>query len=94
MRCKYKWEMKSDLYLQGQGEVIPLLQGLLLPPDLDLREPTARLNRVGQAKFNIYLMQFAVDNYDLTIFPDARAIVKGTEDETVAKNLYAKYIGM
>ncbi len=61
---------------------------------LDLRELTERLSRVGRATRNEYLVQFAVDNYELTIFPDARAIVKGTEDELVAKNLYAKYIGM
>ncbi len=61
---------------------------------LNLSELTERLNKVGQATFNEYLVQFSVDNYQMTIFPDARAIVKGTEDETVAKNLYAKYIGM
>ncbi len=61
---------------------------------LNLHELTERLNKVGQATFNEYLVQFSVDHYQMTIFPDARAIVKGTEDETVAKNLYAKDIGM
>jgi adenylyltransferase/sulfurtransferase len=53
-----------------------------------------RLSRVGHVSFNEYLLQFTIDGYELTVFPDARAIVKGTEDETVAKNLYSKYIGI
>jgi len=30
----------------------------------------------------------------MVLFPDGRAIVKGTNDESVAKGLYAKYVGM
>ncbi len=60
---------------------------------LDLQSLTARLSRVGQATFNEYLVQFAVPPYQMTIFADGRAIVKGTEDEAVAKGLYSKYIG-
>ena len=35
-----------------------------------------------------------VDSYELTIFPDARAIIKGTDDEQVARSVYARYVGM
>jgi len=34
-----------------------------------------------------------VDSYELTVFPDARAIIKGTDDEQVAHSVYARYIG-
>jgi molybdopterin/thiamine biosynthesis adenylyltransferase len=61
---------------------------------LNLRELAGRLSKVGPAMFNEYLVHFSIDNYRMTIFPDARAIVQGTDDETVAKNLYAKYVGM
>jgi molybdopterin/thiamine biosynthesis adenylyltransferase len=61
---------------------------------LDLRELAGRLSQVGPATFNEYLVRFSIDNYEMTIFPDARAIVQGTDSETVAKNLYAKYVGM
>lgn len=61
---------------------------------LDLPELAARLNEIGPATLNEYLVRFSVDGYEITIFPDARAIVQGTDDETVAKNLYAKYVGM
>jgi adenylyltransferase/sulfurtransferase len=42
---------------------------------------------------NDYLLRFIVDGYEITLFADARAIIKGTEDESVARGLYAKYIG-
>ena len=61
---------------------------------LNLRELAERLSRVGPATFNEYLVRFSIHSYQMTIFPDARAIVHGTDDETVAKSLYAKYVGM
>ena len=53
-----------------------------------------RLRPVGEVSFNDFLLRFAVDGYELTIFPDARAIIKGTDDEQVARSVYARYIGM
>ena len=43
---------------------------------------------------NDYLVRFNVDGYDITLFADARAIIKGTNDESVARILYSKYIGV
>ena len=60
---------------------------------LDLAGLADRLNRVGQATLNEYLVQFVVDPYQMTIFSDGRAIVKGTHDPSVARTVYAKYIG-
>lgn len=42
---------------------------------------------------NNYLLRFRIDSYDLTVFPDGRAIIKGTRDPAVARSLYARYIG-
>ena len=53
-----------------------------------------RLRPVGQVSVNEYLVKFTIDQYELTIFPDARAIVKGTDDAAVARSLYAKYVGI
>ncbi|MGB8648992.1 MAG: ThiF family adenylyltransferase [Anaerolineae bacterium] len=61
---------------------------------LDLPALTGRLSQVGKATLNEYLVQFVVDPYQMTIFADGRAIIKGTEDEAVAKSLYARYVGM
>jgi adenylyltransferase/sulfurtransferase len=43
---------------------------------------------------NDFLLRFTVlPNYEITLFADGRAIIKGTDDESVARGLYAKYIG-
>jgi molybdopterin/thiamine biosynthesis adenylyltransferase len=61
---------------------------------LDLPQLAQRLQAVGTVQSNAYLLRFAVDGYEMTIFPDGRAIIKGTENEQVARSLYARYIGM
>jgi molybdopterin-synthase adenylyltransferase len=60
---------------------------------IDLAALAERLRPVGQVAQNTFLLRFLVDDYELTIFPDARAIIKGTDDEQVARSLYARYIG-
>jgi adenylyltransferase/sulfurtransferase len=60
---------------------------------INLPDLAERLRPVGQVSFNEFLMRFLVDGYELTIFPDARAIIKGTDDEQVARSVYARYIG-
>ncbi len=60
---------------------------------INLPDLAERLRPVGQVSFNEFLLRFIVDGYELTIFPDARAIIKGTDDEQVAKSVYARYIG-
>jgi adenylyltransferase/sulfurtransferase len=60
---------------------------------LDLATLAERLRPVGQVAQNEFLLRFLVDDYELTIFPDARAIIKGTDDEQVARSVYARYIG-
>ncbi len=61
---------------------------------LDLTRLAEQLRGVGEVSVNEYLLKFSIDNYELTIFPDARAIVKGTDDATVARSVYAKYVGV
>lgn len=61
---------------------------------LNLGELAARLSQIGPATANDFTVRFSIGGYQMTVFADARAIVQGTDDETVAKNLYAKYVGM
>jgi molybdopterin/thiamine biosynthesis adenylyltransferase len=61
---------------------------------VDFSALAQRLNPVGEVSFNEFLLRFSIDNYELTVFPDARAIIKGTDDEQVARSVYARYIGM
>ena len=52
-----------------------------------------RLAGVGRVTRNQYLLRLEVEGYELTIFPDARAIISGTDDVAVARAVYAKYVG-
>jgi adenylyltransferase/sulfurtransferase len=63
------------------------------PRQLDLADLRARLEPFGRVRANDFLLVFAVDAYELTVFSDGRAIVKGTHDPAVARSVYAKYIG-
>ncbi len=60
---------------------------------IDLRELAGRLRPVGEVRANEYALRFLIPPYEMTIFPDGRAIVKGTDDPGVARSLYARYIG-
>ena len=53
-----------------------------------------RTAQVGTIRANPYLVRADIDGYEFTIFPDGRAIIKGTDDEAVAATLYARYVGM
>jgi len=63
------------------------------PRKVDLAVLQARLARFGSVKANDYLLKCLLEPYELTVFPDGRAIVKGTQDPAVARSLYARYIG-
>ena len=63
---------------------------------LDLAALAERLRSAGVADVlvNAYLLRAEIDNHEVTLFPDGRAIIKGTADEAAAATLYARYIGM
>jgi len=60
---------------------------------LDLTELAARLSAVAAVRANEFALRVALDPYELTVFPDGRAIIKGTTDVGVARSIYARYIG-
>ncbi len=60
---------------------------------LDLESLKEKLSDAGEVYFAGYLLSFKKGSHELVIFPDGRAIVKGTRDVGFAKGLYAKYIG-
>ncbi len=60
---------------------------------VDLAELAARLALAGEVRANEFALRFSVDSYQLTVFPDGRAIIKGTTDPGVARSLYSRYIG-
>ncbi len=62
--------------------------------EIDLALLMQRLAPLGEVHYNPYLIRFRTDGYELTVFPDGRAIIRGTSDPAVARALYARYIGM
>jgi molybdopterin-synthase adenylyltransferase len=62
---------------------------------LDLDELGRRISKVsaGNVHHNEFLLRFRVSSYEMTVFADGRAIVKGTKDPAVARSLYARYVG-
>jgi molybdopterin-synthase adenylyltransferase len=61
---------------------------------LDLKTLQDRLvSAVSDVRQNGFLLRFRVPPYEMTVFQDGRAILKGTKDPAVARSLYAKYIG-
>ena len=61
---------------------------------LDLGALRGRLaSTVSDVRYNEFLLCFRVAPYQMTVFADGRAILKGTKDPAVARSLYARYIG-
>ena len=68
----------------------------IAPPNatnLDLERLAETLRPLVEVKQNEYLLRFTSGENELTVFRDGRAIVRGTDDVTTARTLYAKYIG-
>ncbi len=62
--------------------------------EVSFKRLAKQLASVGKVSYNEFLLRFKVDNQEMVIFPDGRAIVNNTNDEALARGLYAKYIGM
>jgi adenylyltransferase/sulfurtransferase len=60
---------------------------------LDLERLGRNLKAIADVKQNEYLLRFTSGDNELTVFRDGRAIVRGTDDPSVARSLYAKFIG-
>lgn len=61
---------------------------------VSLDELAAKLATVGAVRRNPFLVRAAVEGYELTVFPDGRAIIKGTQDIAEARSVYARYVGL
>jgi adenylyltransferase/sulfurtransferase len=60
---------------------------------IDLADLARRLSALAPVRSNEFALRVALDSYELTVFPDGRAIIKGTTDVGVARSLYAQYVG-
>ena len=60
---------------------------------IDLPEMSLRLQPHGLVRHNDFVLKFVRAPYEMTLFPDGRAIIKGTTDTAVARSLYARFVG-
>jgi molybdopterin/thiamine biosynthesis adenylyltransferase len=61
---------------------------------VDLPDLARRLAPLATVRANDFAVRASIDAYELTVFPDGRAIIKGTTDPALARSLYARYVGM
>ncbi|HNX22520.1 MAG TPA: ThiF family adenylyltransferase [Spirochaetota bacterium] len=98
--CRICDEHKYEFLKTGKGVKAVSLCGhnsVQVTPSSEIgisfEELASRLRSSGEVKFNNYMMKFIIPQYEFTIFPDGRTIIKGVMDESAGKSLYAKYIG-
>jgi molybdopterin-synthase adenylyltransferase len=60
---------------------------------INLGDMSHRLEPHGKVRRNEFVLKFWKEPFEMTLFPDGRAIIKGTSDTAVARSLYAKYVG-
>jgi adenylyltransferase/sulfurtransferase len=60
---------------------------------ISLLDLASNLEKLGEVKASDFLLLFKIEEFEISVFRDARAIIKGTNDGNVAKSIYARYIG-
>jgi molybdopterin-synthase adenylyltransferase len=83
-------EARSHIAMCGRNSV-QIHQSRPRPMDLDVLK--ARFAQFGPVQSNAYLVQCRLGEYEVTVFSDGRAIIKGTQDPALARSLYARYVG-
>ena len=94
--CHGKYDFLEDRFLIkttsfcGQTRAVQVVNTEVT--QIDLGELAARLRDVDDVARNEFRLSFRADNHEITVFPDGRAIIKNTVDESLAKELYSKYV--
>jgi molybdopterin-synthase adenylyltransferase len=89
---------RDFIYLNGRRAPVSLcgrnaVQIHELRRPIDLTRLAVQLEGLGSVRSNEFALRFISGDHEITVFPDGRAIIKGTTDIGVARGLYAKYIG-
>jgi molybdopterin/thiamine biosynthesis adenylyltransferase len=74
----------------GQSRAVQVVNTKVTEIDLD--ELAERLASLGGVSHNEFMLRFNVHNKEIIVFPDGRAIVRNTIDESLAKELYVRYV--
>src|SRR6185437_10396256 len=85
--CAYR----NFTYLEGQAQPHVTMCGR---NSVQIHERSRHLDLAFSGiRRNDFLLRFQVPPYEMTIFSDGRAVIKGTQDPAIARSLYARYIG-
>jgi len=94
--CQGRYEFLEGKFGEGTAVLCGQNAVQVLNPKIErlsFKELAAHLKPVGEVSYNEFMLRFTVDTHEMVIFPDGRAIVKNTTDKSLARGLYAKYIG-
>jgi adenylyltransferase/sulfurtransferase len=92
-------EQRNFLHLAGEGRPHVTMCGRNSVQiherarPIDFTEMQRRLDGHGMVRHNEFVLKFWREPYEMTLFPDGRAIIKGTTDPGIARSLYARYVG-
>jgi len=99
-KCECCSNGNFDYLNAEEREVITSLCGRnavqITPADakqMDLRELASKLDHLGSIKCADFILLFKTPDYEISVFRDGRAIIKGTKDQNIARSIYARYIG-
>ena len=82
--------VSRSVVLCGQNSV------QVMPKDrvsIDLSELSEKLKPLGEVKLTRHFLSFKYDKYEIVVFPNGRAIIKGTSDPSLARSLYSRFVG-
>jgi molybdopterin-synthase adenylyltransferase len=94
--CQGNYEFLEDRFdikvtsLCGQSRAIQVVD--TGAGRIDLGALAARLPETAQATLNEYMLSFVAGDHEINVFPDGRAIFKGTIDGQAARDLYMKHV--
>jgi len=98
--CRTCEQGQYDFLTSRTGQLVTTLCGrnaVQITPatdsKIDFMDLAEQLRGAGEVSYNRYLLKFKTGEHEITVFPDARSIIKGTDDPYVARSLYARFIG-
>jgi adenylyltransferase/sulfurtransferase len=98
--CPTCQQRKFEFLTAQGGQLVTTLCGRnavqitpAVPHQIDFAELADQLRDVGEVSYNRYLLKLKTAEHEITVFKDARGVIKGTDDPGVARSLYARYIG-
>jgi molybdopterin/thiamine biosynthesis adenylyltransferase len=94
--CHGRYEFLEDRFdvkvtsLCGQSRAMQVVDTRV--GKIDLRALAARLPETSGIVRHEYMLSFNIADHEIMVFPDGRAIIKGTLDESVVRNIYTTYV--